>query len=197
MAFRMGTLGGFPNPPATDFAEPTQLRRCHFAWEPWEGSQTLPRRTSLSRAQLRRCHFAWEPWEGSQPLPRRTSLSRAQLRPRVDSNSWGGETRAVWLAREVFGCPSRRRWFDPQADGAQPCWLRARSVVARRRARRDPVAPVHRRAARVARVARAPVAPGAGAPQRARVERVRAAPRARARRRARVEPARAATPSRV
>ena len=39
----MGTLGGFPNPPAL------WLRRAKLGyanadkWEPWEGSQTLPR----------------------------------------------------------------------------------------------------------------------------------------------------------
>src|SRR5581483_2634239 len=44
-AFNMGTLGGFPNPPATDSAGGPGSVHAISTWEPSEGSQTLPRRT--------------------------------------------------------------------------------------------------------------------------------------------------------
>src|SRR5690348_15165228 len=39
----MGTLGGFPDPPATNSAEQSSAPFTRSKWEPWEGSRTVPR----------------------------------------------------------------------------------------------------------------------------------------------------------
>src|SRR6185437_2126531 len=49
-AIDVGTLGGFPTPPATSSGEQSSPPLTRSTWEPWEGSQPLPRRAPASKA---------------------------------------------------------------------------------------------------------------------------------------------------
>jgi dihydropteroate synthase len=88
-----------------------------LTWEPWEGSQTLPRWSAAGEAGgLPTRLLTWEPWEGSQTLPRWSAAGdegareargagRVVVGPEAPAVGAGGlPTRAVRPATErVFG----------------------------------------------------------------------------------------------
>src|SRR5450432_3171253 len=84
----MGTLGGFPNPPAKRSAgrSPTSHTR-EINGNP--GRVPKPSREELGRAKpdLAHARNKWEPWEGSQTLPRRARPGEARPRSRDRSVS--------------------------------------------------------------------------------------------------------------
>src|SRR6185437_1669747 len=66
----MGTLGVFPNPPATGSHEQSSCSPTRARGEPWEGSQTLPRRAPPRDLDGN---------PGRVPKPSRDGLARAKL----------------------------------------------------------------------------------------------------------------------
>jgi hypothetical protein len=60
-------------------------------WEPWAGSQTLPRSGSAGQSPASPSRLRWEPWAGSQTLPRSGSAGQSPASPsRLRWEPWAG-----------------------------------------------------------------------------------------------------------
>src|SRR6185437_5309476 len=113
------TLGGFPAPPATSSGEQSSPPLTRSTWEPWEGSQPLPRRAPASKARLRSRDRRGNP--GRVPNPSRDELRRAKLASAhaIDVGTLGGfPTPPATSSGEQSSPPLTRSTWEPW-EGSQ------------------------------------------------------------------------------